>query len=502
VNFEDVKRQAEELIRAGNREQAKAVLAKIKGEIIPRLRASELASLSRRAGLLPLALQIMSPIIRPKVPLEKSATDEELATYAIILLGLGASGEALEILDSASAENADVILARAFTCINRWDYLAAIKALKCYLKAKGLTLYQIFVAKVNLAAAYVATGAVDDAKPLLQAILLETGEQRWKLLQKNCLELSAQVAIQEKDWRSATEFLAQAEAKSEKKFGHIDDFFVRKWQAIAAIRGENSLPEAIERLNSVREEAVRLHHWETVRDCDHHRALALKDPSLALQLFFGTPFPYFRERLAGNAKGWFAVPDHYIWNASGEPSSRIFEMRLGEELNGGRASLKVGKTLHLAMQALTSDFYRPFLIGALHASIFPGEYFNTVSSPRRVALAVHRLRQWFSDYQIPLSIVVDRYGYRLNTTGPYAFLIEATRSEPKKKSINEPAHYPAMCEKLRRHFESKPVSAVQIASHLEISVRAARYFLSWAVAQKKLHRMGTGRATLYRIGHV
>ena len=32
-------------------------------------------------------------------------------------------------------------------------------------------------------------------------------------------------------------------------------------------------------------------------------------------------------------------------------------------------------------QVLTTDFYRPLRLGAIHAALYPGEYFNPVSSP-------------------------------------------------------------------------------------------------------------------------
>ncbi len=501
MTIEEINQQAEELIRSGQREKARAVLVRLKGMQIPRARASSLATLARRAGLLPLALQIMSPIIRPKVTLEKEATDAEKAAYAVILLGLGASTEALEILSNADSKNAEVLLSLAFTHINRWDYASAIVYLKRYLASEEPTSYQKLIGRVNLAASFVATGNAFEARPLLKGILQETRANNWMLLQKNALELCAQIAIQNQEWEHAEQFLQEASrVGSADGKSDLNDFFVRKWQAIAAVLKFGAKPETIDGLAKVRELALSLSHWETIRDCDYHRAIALKDPQLALSVYFGTPYARFRDRLTESSSSWLAIPDEYVWNplggVSGSTAGRVFNIRRGEEINGA-ATLKPGKGLHCALETLTSDFYRPFLVGSLHSAVFPGEHFNPVSSPRRVAFLVHRLREWTEEHEIPVNIVVNKDGYRLQAEKPFAFLVSRS---PVSKAEGDPSHYLVMLDKLKEQWGSRYFTVTQVSDQFEISLRTARYFLKWAAEKKKLKRIGTGRATQYKLG--
>lgn len=495
LNFENVKQEAETLIRAGDREKARSILLRLKGTAVPRQRSAELATLCRRAGLHALALQIMLPIIRPKVTLDIPATDEEKSVYAVILLGLGAPAEAQEILEGASNDNPDVLLSLAFTHINRWDYHSAIPILKKYLKTVGLSPYAITVAKVNLAASYVATFNPREGKPLLQEILSITSENGWALLRKNAFELSSQFAIQEKNWAEAERLLHSASEGSEAGF-NLDDFFVQKWQAISLILRDGATQEAVEKIQQLRLAAQKINHWETIRDCDHHLAIAQKDEALALKVYFGTPHARFRERLLSSTKDWLSVPEHYTWRMTESASApRVFDIRDGQEVDG-QASLKVGKNLHSALKALISDFYRPFLIGSLHSAVFPGEFFNPDTGPKRISFLVHRMRSWFEENSIPLDINVSRDGYRLIAEGDYAFRIYSELSE---KTDSGTAHYVVMLSKLRTVFGLEKFSAVKVADALDISERSARYFVKWALENRKMTRIGTGRATLYKL---
>ncbi len=495
LDFEQIKSRVEEAIRAGNREQARAILTCLKGEAIPRARASSFATLARRAGLLPLALKIMLPFIRPAVPLDKEASDEEKATYAIILLGIGASTEALEILATGNPQNSEINLALAFTHINRWDYVAAVRFLRNYLSIDGMIPYQRMVARVNLAASYVALGDVHEGKPLLEQIMVATAENHWHLLHKNALELSAQLALQEQDWVRANQLLERAALSAGNGF-NLEDFFVRKWKAVMAVLRGDSPAQALAELNLVREVALQNGHWETVRDCDFHRALATKDEALLSRVYFGTPYESFRNRITKHSAGWFNPPASFVWEMSGEKASRIFDLRTGEE-SGSDVRVKPGKGLHQALSVLTSDFYKPFVIGSLHSSLFPGEHFNPISSPRRVSFLIHRVREWLSESNIPVVINAGKEGYRIEAEAPYAFLMGAA-SAPVDSG--EPAHYQIMFEKLKSRWPDGAFGAADAAEHLGVSMRTARYFVKWALEGKKLKRLGSGRSTQYRMG--
>lgn len=495
MNFEATIKNIDDLIRTGNRESAILALKEIKVSSIPRNHINSLANLARRTGQLNLAWQIIAPVIRPKVTLDKPATDEEKATYAIILLGLGAVPEAIELLQASDQNCPDVNLAFAFASIHTWDYATAITKLKTYLRAEDLAPYQQMIAKVNLAASYVATGDAKNAYPLLQEILQTTKEQNWFLLQKNALEISAQLAIQQQSWDEAQKFLSQAIDDGEKHF-NLDNFFIRKWQAVIRLLKDGANPQALQEIESVSQVAETNKHWETIRDCDYYKAVVTKDQSLALKLYFGTPFASYRKRLMDRGEGWLSIPNEYSYSFQNETSDRVFHLGRGEEV-GGAAQIKPGTVLYKLFVALASDFYRPFSVGSLHSLVYPKEHFNPDSSPRRVAFLLQRLRAWFKENDIPLIVKSEKDGFKLQSTGSFTLLLE---KELPLKSINteEPLQYLTLIKKLKSQSRTQPYKAAEISELTNLSIRSVRYFLKWAVENKKVQKIGSGRESRYK----
>lgn len=494
LDLREIKIEVEALIRAGQRDQARELLLKLKGKIIPRARACEMADLARRSGLLQLAMQIMMPIVRPKVPLSPPPSDQEISSYAIILLGFGASLEALELLENGSPQNAEVLLAKAFSYMNRWDYECASVHLREYLQIGSMSQYQQMIARVNLAACLAAMSRIHEAQVLIDLILRETFDQQWNLLHKNALEIGAQMAIQSRNWSLTETMLLRASEKSEVAF-NTDDVFIKKWKAIFQIEKEGPNPILLEEFSQIQAEAHRNGHWETIRDCDYYKALSLKDEKLFLKVYFGTPFRSYRQRIAKRAEGWIDIPLSYIRQMSSEDSLRVFDLNSGEE-NLGSAKLKPGKSLFNALSTLVADAYRPFMIGSLHAAVFPGEHFNPQSSPRRISFLLHRLRDWFQENQIPLQIEFSKEGYRLKSDGSYAFQLVTQSQMPMDQ---EPAHYLVMLQKLKQGWQNIHFTAIDVASKLGISERSARYFIRWALEKNKVERLGAGRSTQYKL---
>ena len=359
MTLDELKNHAEDLIRQGRREEAQASLNQIHRQPIPRSRLSEFAALARRAGRPDLALSILAPVIRPKIPLETPATEIEISTYALTLLVLGATDEAADRLQAASQSNARIQLAQGYLSINRWDYEAAVHHLRAYLSMEVVPTFETCVAQVNLAASYVALGDLRNGSPLLQELAAKTKEHEWHQLARNTKELLAQAAIQEHRFEEARALLDSA--TDNEKFS-LTSFFIEKWKAIA-----DSLERpagSLDSLAKVRHLAVANQHWETVRDCDYYRAVVQKDEPLALHLYFSTPYPSYRKRLAKAVQDWMSFPKSYTLFAN---APRIFDLMTAEELGATDIQLKPGKTLHRAFNTLVSDGYRPFLVGSLYS---------------------------------------------------------------------------------------------------------------------------------------
>ena len=497
MNFEININQIEELIRGGNRDEAGLRIKQIKLNTIPRSHINSFANLSRRAGQLNLACQAITPIIRPKFPLAKPATDTEKATYALILLGLGAFPEAVELLEDAKSDSPDIHLAFAFAHISRWDYLAAIPRLRSYLRSEDPTLYQKMIAKVNLAASYVATGNFKNGFPLLQEILEATRENDWHLLNRNALEISAQLAIQQQKWNEAYAFLNQAATEGENRF-NLDSFFVTKWKAISQILKEGPSQKTIQQLADVRTLAEKNKHWETIRDCDYYQTITTQDRALALNLYFGTPFASYRKRLIDKGSAWLSIPQEYHWQVTNQPSPRIFHLGQGEEI-GGSAKMKTGTALYRALVVITSDFYRPFSVGSLHSLVFPKEHFNPDSSPQRVSFLIQRLRTWMKENDLPLIIASEDDGFKLKATAPITFILEKSPFLKEAKSADEPARYLTLIKKIKTGRPGQALRVTEICEITALSTRSVRYFLKWAIEKNKIQKSGSGHESRYKI---
>lgn len=496
LNFENVTSEIDELIRCGKRELAGQKIKEIKINLIPRPHINSMANLARRTGQTNLAWQMIAPLIRPKFPLATPATDIEKATYSNILLALGAIPEAVELLESTNPESPEINLAFAFAHISRWDYLAAIPKLRLYLRSDKINLYEKMIAQVNLAASYVATGNSKEGSPLLKEILEVTSQNDWHLLNRNALEISAQLAIQLEKWTEGENLLKRAMLDKEVEF-NLDNFFVTKWQAIMKLLKNGPSPEALTELAEIRNLAVTNKHWETIRDCDFYQAIRTQNSALALRLYFGTPFMSYRKRLMDSASDWLTLPAAYEWQVSGQASKRVFNLSQGEEVQG-TARVKPGTALYRALTALTSDFYRPFSVGSLHSLVFPKEHFNPDSSPRRVSFLIQRLRGWIKDNHLPLLIISERDGFKLQATEPFTFLLEKS-SPPKTATHSEPAQYLALVKKIKAQSSSKPLKTSEISEITKLSVRSIRYFLKWAIEKNKILKVGTGRESRYKI---
>lgn len=499
MNFDALINETEALLRSGNREQARAKLLAIKGETPPRSKVVSLAALARRTGMLELALQIMNPIIRPKTKLDTPATPEEVASYGLILLGFGAIQECRTILRSSDQKNPDVLMAQAFAAIKTWDYTLAMTYLNSYIESPRPSDYLKMVAKVNLAASQIATGEEEQLEAgnrLVNEILRETEKQGWSVLNSNAVELSIQIAVQKKDWAKCDNLLRDADLKTESSGPHFK-LFVQKWRAIAELMRTDSIENGLGKLRTVRQAARDLGHWETMRDCDFHEAIATKNSLLAQYVYFGTPFQSYQKRLREATSSWLVLPEiyDYRFTVSNDSSEcRTFQLVNGSERGNPNIQLPIGKSLHLALQILVSDFYRPFSIGTLFSNVFPNEHFNPSASPKRVSFIIHRLRTWFEESSIPLDIVSNRDGYRLIANGDYCFEISSIASA--SSNLNQ-----SMLDRLKAHVRTSrqaELSVHEVASALEISERSARYFLKWATEENLALRTGTGRSIRYR----
>ena len=236
------------------------------------------------------------------------------------------------------------------------------------------------------------------------------------------------------------------------------------------------------------QEAILKRHWETVRDCDYHRGIALRDGGLLKHVYFGTPYERFRERIPLGMLDRGCSRDEYPWQLGSGSSSRVFDLAMGsEEL--GRHDMNSNPKLLTAFRALANDFYSPARIATLFSFLFPNEFFNPQSSPHRVHETLRRLRGWFKLNDVPLTVSHDAGQYRLAATGPYCLLTRPQNSITRREFlINE----------LHRTRSAQSFSSMTVAQILGVSPRFSQDLLRWAVESGQMSRFGQGRGTRYR----
>ncbi len=377
-------------------------------------------------------------------------------------------------------------LYEAHALFTQWDYEKAIPVLRKYVKA-DLSDYQRTIGKVNLASAYVHERYFEEAKHLLMELEEETRRNRLHALYGNTLERFAELAILERDWKSAERHLADAD-RAVKEAGGFDEFFVRKWRSILHLYQQ---PKAgSQEVKKLRGEAEKLSHWETVRECDAYRAIVTQNHDLLLRVYFGTPFPSYRKRLLQDFKASITIPEQFEWELLGEGKLKARCDLLID--NSAFKDLKFGQVKHRLLKTLASDFYRPFRVAHLFSEIYPGERFRLNSSRARIHVGVRDLKLWLKGKRLPLQVVERRGEYQLHSKGPSVTLSIPSPQWWEKHSLKGLAE-------LRARAGANPFSAADVAKWLALPRRTAFELIKEALEQRLLVKSGAGPHTRYKL---
>jgi hypothetical protein len=272
--------------------------------------------------------------------------------------------------------------------------------------------YSRLVGRVNLASALVYSGNFETARADLDSVVGEARKTGYQLLLGNALEIRGHLNIERARWRESSCDLSAADRIfNENVLHHIS---VKKWRAVLAARKANDPEELI----GFRAEAMKSEAWEPVREIDLQILVHRFDLALASQLFFGTPFTAFHERMRGRLLGFERPLGHRF----GKSDAPYLELITGECTSG--PSLK-GMMLRI-LQVLLSDVYRPWSVGRLFSALYPSEHFSIMTSPGRVYQLLHRLRAWLDENGIPASILSAGENFRFHIKGNFAFLCART----------------------------------------------------------------------------
>ncbi len=479
-SFEGFLKVCDELIRGGKMSAAVSHIRKLNlAQVAPKHRLA-LARICRRSGLMTAGLKLLTPAIRGESLRNPKATLPEICEYAVLLSRVGLAHEALALLEKVDSTRApEAELFRGYCHIMSWDYELAIGPLERFIQG-AVDPYQTQIAKVNLAASYVASGRHQAAEDLLDSLIDQLRRRNAQRLIGNCLELRAQTRFYRgqiepcrRDLHEAEQIFASAES--------YDQLLVRKWLAyLEAVKTKSAGP-----MLAFRAEAMKRLHWESVRDADLF-ALKIKFNQRQMDhLFFGTPFAAYRDRILREVKGQPSP-----WYDFGGANQQRLDLLTGE-IHGALTKSPCRK-VHQLIGVLLRDFYLPSRVGSVFAGLYPTEYFDIHSSPIRVRQVMRRLRRYLESSGADLHVETRKGTFRFINNGAFAVRI------PLGGFAMDP--YSSEIEKLRRQFQ--PGQEFFIGSACEkigLSRSTFHRLVEHMVASGQMRRLGIGKATRYKL---
>lgn len=483
--------QIEACVIAGQHLESKKLLDLLQPKKIPREWAFRFAELANRIHHSIYALKALHRFIAPENTLALSATAQEKMIYAYALSNLGATKEAITLLDSLNAVVLpEVYFLKALCNFREWNYAESIPLLKSYVQAEAVTAYRRIVGEVNLAAALIATSEFDAAIERLNAIQTLCEQNNYVLLLGNTLELKAQAFFFKHEYDEALVCLSGAAAALQGQQG-LYSLFVEKWTTLCLLF-KNPSAENQFRLRQLRAQAIELSHPETLRECDLFEAVTNRDEALVKKVLFGTPSDHYRLRartlfgkqLAVRGKFNWSLPKTYT-SASNKSQVFMFDPNLTYE---GEALYEKPQLLGL-FEALTFDFYKPLHLGGLFKCIYPTEQFNPFSSPARVMKLLKRLDGWFEARSIPLRVDFKKSEFSLKAVADVQIVVDRT----KKDTFLEGPWFG-----IRRAFQGRTFTTAKVSEVTGLSLASAQRLVREAVDHGHVISVGKGRNTCYR----
>ncbi len=487
----------DELIRSGEGGKVREILEGLEIGKIPRRQRASLAKISLRVGMSKFCLALFRDSRGHEGPGEFNLTSEELLQFGMAHKQVGAPDHALQIFNQIDNKKyPDSSLYSAITLFTQWRYREAIAHLENYLANSSLSDYDRLVGHINMGAALIIDEQIDRAKVHLQNSIELAKMGKFILLRGNALELMAQVHIYQRHFSQA-EFCLQEGLQLVNKSAPAYHLFVKKWLAISEVYRTNAATPSLRQLDSVREEAIGMRHWETVRDCDFFFAVTKRDRTLFLRLYFGTPFPGYRERLVRHFPENVEIPEHFDWfgyvrqadrSAATVPVFDLIPTAVGVYKNKTKSQNLSVRILRI----LSRDFYAPIKPYSLYLSLFPNERLDPIAANPKIFTAIGRAKRWIEDSRLPFQIENDNNGYRLFWDQPFVLRIPKDL-DPTLISADSLAH-------LKKHFSTMDFSSSEAANVLNLSKRSALHLLNRAVKEGTLIVSGAGRRTRYHFG--
>lgn len=483
----NLSQELDQLVKQGKTAEVRSRLQRKLPPKLPRGQLKSLASICRRVGLANRGVVLLNRVVRGTGSQAPNPTQEEVVEYATCLVHAGAPEEALELLEGISGdEYPAAMMAEVFARVARWNYGPTIPILERYLDHSEPEPYQKLVAKANLGAAHLALGQYETAAKLLGPLELATRKGGYALLQGSTIQLLAQSQLFLGEWDQADESLDRA-LRLFSRTGGVQVLLVNKWKVFMELLREGYCASSARKLRDLRKRAEELSQWETLRECDRFEATAKRDELLLTHLYYGTEWDPYRKRILASFGSRLKIPGEYEWVLKGGKTSARLQVWDGA-WEGTGAQPKPNQGIHRFIQVLSRDFYRPLRLPELHSRLFPDEYYNPFTSPKRVHRLLGRLRQWLEEQEVPLEVLHEGDRYRWKPTGPIALGLKDPTVEMDPR-----------LEWLRTRFADRPFSSAELSEQMGQSRATAQRLLNDFHGRGLVERVRGGRKTQYRL---
>lgn len=297
-----------------------------------------------------------------------------------------------------------------------------------------------------------------------------------QLLLGNLYEINAQLNFNlenymqvEFDLEKSSQLLQQADP------GHL--LMIQKWKILTQLKTTTKNSQLIKDLQTLKSKAVHFKEWELIRDCDLHLATCNKNHDLLLQVYWGTLYKQFKKRIINLGLNEKSIHAFYYW-------------KFGQSnYNLDLQSLAPTALLKSVFYYLTRDFYRPIRAIELFSLVYQNEYYNPVTSPKKLQTLIKRSRQWLLANKIPLEIKNYRNEYKLVATQPLCLKVHS--------AIN-----PANIQKKHRsldQFKKILFTTKDYAKVFQVSQRTAQREIQNHLQHQRMKSIGFSVAKKYKI---
>ncbi len=405
-----------------------------------------------------------------------------LSAYAAALAGIGANNEAKIIFKTLNAD-VNSLLNYAFLLFSEWDYENSIPLITKFIKSQKDE-YKILVGRLNLVAAHIANGDLNEGELLLNDLQNDLFKNpNAFILTGNSFEIKSQIHLLNRQYKEARLSLTYA-TKYLDQGGSRYKLYVEKWKAVLDLEMNPKSESNLSKLNSIRCQALDLKNWETVRDCDFHLARILNNEELLQRILIGTPYSGYKKRIK-KIYGIIEDPKIPLIYKPGFQNESSYLEKIDLDFSNIPRLLVQRPTSYKLLQILCRDIYKPPRMGTVFHSLYPKEYFNPFSSPARVRNSIKRFNNSMRSLSLDFKIKINSSHIQLHSESRNNIRFTQVSLQNSFFKIKDQFQH--------RHFNAKSISKL-----LNVSKPTALKLILWGIDKSIIKKYGSGPNIYYR----